>query len=64
MVGESAEAVAAGLGSGSSSNKMPTLEEYGTNLTKLAEEVVMIFKCFCEIYDYSSKIFSCFSVLP
>lgn len=45
MVGESAEAVAAGVGSGSSSNKMPTLEEYGTNLTKLAEEVVMIFKC-------------------
>ena len=28
-----------GVGGGSSSNKMPTLEEYGTNLTKLAEEV-------------------------
>ncbi|KAJ4850161.1 ATP-dependent Clp protease ATP-binding subunit ClpA cd4b, chloroplastic [Turnera subulata] len=26
------------VGGGSSSNKMPTLEEYGTNLTKLAEE--------------------------
>ncbi|CAA7396352.1 unnamed protein product [Spirodela intermedia] len=39
MVGESAEAVGAGVGGGSSgSNKMPTLEEYGTNLTKLAEE--------------------------
>ncbi|MQM02834.1 hypothetical protein Taro_035604 [Colocasia esculenta] len=39
MVGESAEAVGAGVGGGSSgNNKMPTLEEYGTNLTKLAEE--------------------------
>lgn len=40
MVGESTEAVGAGVGGGSSGNKMPTLEEYGTNLTKLAEEVV------------------------
>eukprot|EP00850_Spirogloea_muscicola_P024886 SM001693S02572 [mRNA] locus=s1693:302:1988:+ [translate_table: standard] len=39
MVGESTEAVGAGVGGGSSSNKMPTLEEYGTNLTKLAEEL-------------------------
>jgi ATP-dependent Clp protease ATP-binding subunit ClpC len=39
MVGESTEAVGAGVGGGSSSNKMPTLEEYGTNLTKLAEDV-------------------------
>uniref|UniRef100_A0A0D6R715 Clp R domain-containing protein n=1 Tax=Araucaria cunninghamii TaxID=56994 RepID=A0A0D6R715_ARACU len=38
MVGESTEAVGAGVGGGSSSNKMPTLEEYGTNLTKMAEE--------------------------
>lgn len=41
MVGESQEAVGAGAGvsSGSQgSNKMPTLEEYGTNLTKQAEE--------------------------
>ncbi|KAD4385793.1 hypothetical protein E3N88_25962 [Mikania micrantha] len=38
MVGESAEAVGAGVGGGTSGNKMPTLEEYGTNLTKLAEE--------------------------
>ncbi|KAG5537289.1 hypothetical protein RHGRI_024661 [Rhododendron griersonianum] len=38
MIGESTEAVGAGVGGGSSSNKMPTLEEYGTNLTKLAEE--------------------------
>ncbi|KAL2456611.1 Uncharacterized protein Fot_56772 [Forsythia ovata] len=38
MVGESAEVVGAGVGWGSSGNKMPTLEEYGTNLTKLAEE--------------------------
>ncbi|XP_057970255.1 ATP-dependent Clp protease ATP-binding subunit ClpA homolog CD4B, chloroplastic-like [Malania oleifera] len=39
MVGESAEAVGANVGAGgASSNKMPTLEEYGTNLTKLAEE--------------------------
>nr|KAJ0225702.1 hypothetical protein LSAT_V11C100011470 [Lactuca sativa] len=33
-----AKAVGAGVGGGSSNNKMPTLEEYGTNLTKLAEE--------------------------
>ena len=40
MVGESQEAVGAGVGGGSSgSNKMPTLEEYGTNLTRQAEEV-------------------------
>ncbi|XP_006290259.2 chaperone protein ClpC2, chloroplastic [Capsella rubella] len=38
MVGENNE-VTASVGGGSSSNsKMPTLEEYGTNLTKLAEE--------------------------
>ena len=40
MVGESAEAVGAGVGGGTNGNKMPTLEEYGTNLTKLAEEVL------------------------
>ena len=40
MVGESQEAVGAGVGGGSSgSNKTPTLEEYGTNLTTQAEEV-------------------------
>ncbi|KAG2571783.1 chaperone protein ClpC1, chloroplastic-like [Panicum virgatum] len=38
MVGESTEAVGAGVGGGASGQKMPTLEEYGTNLTKLAEE--------------------------
>ncbi|TQD82670.1 hypothetical protein C1H46_031783 [Malus baccata] len=32
------KAVGAGVGGGTSGNKMPTLEEYGTNLTKLAEE--------------------------
>ncbi|XP_010536587.1 PREDICTED: chaperone protein ClpC1, chloroplastic-like isoform X2 [Tarenaya hassleriana] len=37
MVGENNE-VTANVGGGSSGNKMPTLEEYGTNLTKLAEE--------------------------
>ncbi|VAH47364.1 unnamed protein product [Triticum turgidum subsp. durum] len=37
-LGESTEAVGAGVGGGSSGQKMPTLEEYGTNLTKLAEE--------------------------
>ncbi len=41
MVGESQEAVgaAAGGGSGPGSNKLPTLEEYGTNLTTQAVEV-------------------------
>ncbi|KAF1887697.1 hypothetical protein Lal_00023704 [Lupinus albus] len=39
MVGESADSVPASVGGpGGGSNKMPTLEEYGTNLTKLAEE--------------------------
>lgn len=40
MVGESAEpAVGVGAGGVSGNTKMPTLEEYGTNLTKLAEDV-------------------------
>ncbi len=39
MVGESQEAVAAGPAGGSGSNKTPTLEEYGTNLTAQAESV-------------------------
>eukprot|EP00898_Chlorokybus_atmophyticus_P008890 jgi/Chlat1/9001/Chrsp94S08284 len=38
MVGENSEAVGAGVGGGSSATKMPTLEEFGTNLTKMAEE--------------------------
>ncbi|KAJ7945636.1 ATP-dependent Clp protease ATP-binding subunit ClpA-like, chloroplastic [Quillaja saponaria] len=38
MVGENSDSVPTGVGGGSISNKMPTLEEYGTNLTKLAEE--------------------------
>jgi ATP-dependent Clp protease ATP-binding subunit ClpC len=39
MVGESQEPVGSTVGGGSSgSNKMPTLEEYGTNLTAQAEE--------------------------
>ncbi|KAH6820354.1 CLPC-like protein 1 [Perilla frutescens var. hirtella] len=37
MIGENQEPATVG-GDGSSANKMPTLEEYGTNLTKLAEE--------------------------
>lgn len=43
MVGENTETVSAGVGGGTSGNKMPTLEEYGTNLTKLAEEVFCFF---------------------
>ena len=39
MVGESQDPVGAAAGGGTSgSNKTPTLEEYGTNLTKRAEE--------------------------
>ncbi|XP_074316512.1 ATP-dependent Clp protease ATP-binding subunit ClpA homolog CD4B, chloroplastic-like [Silene latifolia] len=38
MVGENTEAVGAGVSGGTTGSKMPTLEEYGTNLTKLAEE--------------------------
>ena len=57
MVGESQEAVGAGVGGGSSgSNKMPTLEEYGTNLTTQAEEVhsnslILLLRCKgCALY--------------
>lgn len=42
MIGENQESATAGgnkKGNGSYSNKMPILEEYGTDLTKLAEEV-------------------------
>lgn len=44
MVGESQEAVGAGAGAGAGggaagSNKLPTLSEYGTNLTNQALEV-------------------------
>ena len=39
MVGESNETVAAGGVSGTGSNKMPTLDEYGNNLTQQAKEV-------------------------
>ena len=38
MVGEGNE-VSVVSGGSSGNTKMPTLEEYGTNLTKLAEEV-------------------------
>lgn len=52
MVGESSESVSAGFGGGSTGSKMPTLEEYGTNLTKLAEEVSCFYAyewhCFLE----------------
>lgn len=54
MIGETTEAVGAGVGGGSSGNKMPTLEEYGTNLTKLAEEV--IFLTYCIITSTNSVI--------
>lgn len=41
MVGESQEAVGAAAqgGTGTGSNKLPTLDEYGTNLTTKANEV-------------------------
>lgn len=40
MVGESQEQlVGAGAGGAAGSNKTPTLEEYGTNLTTQANEV-------------------------
>eukprot|EP00252_Welwitschia_mirabilis_P009631 TRINITY_DN2229_c0_g1_i3.p1 TRINITY_DN2229_c0_g1~~TRINITY_DN2229_c0_g1_i3.p1 ORF type:complete len:474 (-),score=107.53 TRINITY_DN2229_c0_g1_i3:150-1571(-) len=38
MIGESTETVGAGVGGGTGTAKMPTLEEYGTNLTRMAEE--------------------------
>ena len=43
MVGESQEQlVGAGAGGAAGSNKTPTLEEYGTNLTTQANEVSAI----------------------
>ena len=45
MVGESQEAVGVGGGTGPSSNKMPTLEEYGNNLTNQAKEVSLESAC-------------------
>ena len=39
MIGENQETATVGGGDRSSGGNMPTLEEYGTNLTKLAEEV-------------------------
>jgi hypothetical protein len=48
MIGESQEPVGAGVGGGSqTSNKTPTLEEYGTNLTNQAEEVWQPANSFC-----------------
>ncbi|KAM7277272.1 hypothetical protein ACFE04_019138 [Oxalis oulophora] len=38
MVGENTDNVPSAVGGSSSNNKTPTLEEYGTNLTKQAEE--------------------------
>ncbi|MCO5584337.1 hypothetical protein L7F22_038261 [Adiantum nelumboides] len=38
MVGESTKTVGASVGGGSSNGKMPTLKEFGTNLTKLADD--------------------------
>ena len=54
MIGETTEAVGAGVGGGSSGNKMPTLEEYGTNLTKLAEEVILLF--YSDVISTSSSL--------
>ena len=56
MVGESADSVTATVGPGSSGNKMPTLEEYGTNLTKLAEEVIdLLLFPLCQMVDDASS---------
>lgn len=55
MVGESTEAVGAGVGGGSSGTKMPTLEEYGTNLTKLAEEV-FFYSLYTGFYVYTDAL--------
>lgn len=53
MVGENTENIPTTVGGGGGSNKTPTLEEYGTNLTKLAEEVVcnscLLHVSYCEM---------------
>jgi hypothetical protein len=41
------ETVGAGVGGGSTATKTPTLEEYGTNLTKLAVEVAELSPLYC-----------------
>lgn len=58
MVGETSETVGAGVGGNASNTKMPTLEEYGTNLTKLAEDVGLFSTLFshCELFK---KIWLC-----
>jgi hypothetical protein len=56
MIGETTEAVGAGVGGGSSGNKMPTLEDYGTNLTKLAEEVIFPTHCIIISTSYVIKL--------
>ena len=54
MVGESQEQlVGAGAGGGSGSNKTPTLEEYGTNLTTQANEVIWDVGFFNALLSYA-----------
>lgn len=56
MVGESQETVGSAVGGGSSgSNKTPTLEEYGTNLTTLAEEVRCSMHLFISCTHYTGQ---------
>lgn len=53
MVGESQEQlVGAGAGGASGSNKTPTLEEYGTNLTNQANEVSLSVTLWCIVEGF------------
>ena len=56
MVGESQEQlVGAGAGGASGSNKTPTLEEYGTNLTNQANEVGLSVTLWCIVKEFSDE---------
>lgn len=45
MIDETTEVVGATVGKGINSNKVPTLKDYGTILTKLAENTIFLTYC-------------------
>jgi hypothetical protein len=45
MIDETTEVVGATIGKGINGNKVPTLKDYGTNLTKLVENAIFLTYC-------------------
>jgi hypothetical protein len=45
MIDEATEVVGATVDKGINGNKVPTLKDYGTNLTKLAENAIFLTYC-------------------